>query len=376
MKDTVAIVGSHPRTRGEFDFNRTDCDIWIFNEALSNRTFPRADAVFQMHVPPIWRNPANRNDAHHFEWLQEPKDGTEVYMQDQYPDVPRSVRYPLEEVTERFGVRHFTSSIAYALALACFKGYRRIEVYGVEMETNTEYQYQRDGVTLWLGVAMGLGIKVDAHISMFDQPLYGYEGEVFLPYETFEQRIAELEPGVNDLNTAYTAAHLNLNKNVENFLHGDNSQAIYAAVDLVVQAGEKLGNMDGALQENHRYKDRADKMRGAAGEFVFSRQEFETAAATLQKSAMNAQTALAAMGGQMELIHANIVRSAKDSPKRARLLEVYKAHLQKYLEVNNQGAIFRGALQENAAYMNRLDKGIRAAGGAKSEAVLLEAENV
>jgi len=171
MKDTVAIVGSHPRTRLEFDFNRTDCDIWIFNEALSNGTFPRADAVFQMHVPPIWRNPANRNDAHHFEWLQEPKDGTEVYMQDQYPDVPRSVRYPLEEVTERFGVRHFTSSIAYALALACFKGYKRMEVYGVEMETNTEYQYQRDGVTLWLGVAMGLGIKVDAHISMFDQPL-------------------------------------------------------------------------------------------------------------------------------------------------------------------------------------------------------------
>jgi len=375
MKDTVAIVGSHPRTRLEFDFNRTDCDIWIFNEALSNGTFPRADAVFQMHVPPIWRNPANRNDAHHFEWLQT-QDEADVYMQDKYPDVPRSIRFPLEEVTERFRVRHFTSSIAYALALACLKGYKRMEVYGVEMETNTEYQYQRDGVTLWIGIAKGLGIEVDAHISMFDQPLYGYEGEVFLPYETFEKRIAELKPDVSHLNNQYVAVKVNLEKTVDEFLHGDNSEGIYAAVDLMVQTGEKLGNIDGALQENARYKDKADKMRGAAGEFVFSRQEFETAAATLQKSAMNAQTALAALGGQMELIHANVIRAAKDSPKREKLLEAYKAHLQKYLEINNQGAIFRGALQENYAYMTRLDKGIRAAGGAKSEAVLLEAANV
>jgi hypothetical protein len=66
---TVAIVGSHPRTRQEFDFNRKYCDIWAFNEAVSQGWCTKADAVFQMHAPVIWKNPGNRNDPKHFEWL-------------------------------------------------------------------------------------------------------------------------------------------------------------------------------------------------------------------------------------------------------------------------------------------------------------------
>ena len=118
MKDTIAIIGSHPRTRAEFDFNRGDCDIWVFNEAISNGTFTRADAVFQMHEEAIWRNPKNRNDAGHAEWLKTQNDVT-VYMQDYYPDVPCSERFPLDEIAERFKIRYFTSSVAYAIALAC-----------------------------------------------------------------------------------------------------------------------------------------------------------------------------------------------------------------------------------------------------------------
>ena len=62
MKNTVAIIGSHPATRGDFDWERTDADVWGFNEALSADWFERADGIFQMHKPVIWRSKTNRND--------------------------------------------------------------------------------------------------------------------------------------------------------------------------------------------------------------------------------------------------------------------------------------------------------------------------
>ena len=70
---TLAIIGSHTRTREAFDFNRTDADVWLFNEAYSNKEnvwAKRADAVFQLHDPIIWKNPKNRNDPKHYDWLK------------------------------------------------------------------------------------------------------------------------------------------------------------------------------------------------------------------------------------------------------------------------------------------------------------------
>lgn len=378
MRDTVAIVGSHPRTRTEFDFDRADCDVWLFNEALSNPAnewAKRADAVFQMHEEAIWKNPANRNDPHHYNWLTM-QTGVTVYMQEQYPQVPRSVAYPLEEVVARFKIRYFTSSVAYALALACLHGYKRIELYGVEMETNTEYQYQRDGVTLWIGVALGMGIEVDAHVGIFDQPLYGYEGEVVLPYETFDARISEIMPEVETLSKQYAAGLMDVQKALRMFVEDgskDIENALHAAVQRQRALGEQLGRLDGARQENERYKGKADQMRSAsAGEFLFSRQEFESGAKTLSDRAGAANVAFISLGTQLDIVHQNIRQSAKGSPKRLKLAEMYGKVVMEYFKANNQQAIFHGAAGENFRYMGILDKHIRAAGGSKSEEVLLE----
>lgn len=378
MNTTVAIVGSHPRTRAEFDFDRTDCDIWLFNEAISNPAnewAKRADAVFQMHEETIWRNPANRNDPKHYEWLSTQR-SVEVYMQDFYKDVPRSVRYPLDEIVERFKIKYFTSSVAYALALACYFGYKRIELYGVEMETNTEYIYQRDGVTLWIGVAKGLGIDVDAHISMFDQPLYGYEGEVVFKYGQFVERIAELEPQVEELGNAYKASVANIRKALQAFVQNGsavNESNLFEMVGKQRELGEKLGKLDGAKQENQKYKKKADVMREASGgEFLFSRQEFESSAKSLTDESQKANIEFVSAGTTLDLIHKNLQRAAKDSPKRKKLVEAYERQLQAYLSLANKVAVFTGAANENYRIMAIMDKHIRAAGGAKSEAVLLE----
>lgn len=375
MRETVVIMGSHSRTRNEFDFNRTDCDVWVFNEAISNKSFARADAVFQMHEEAIWRNPANRNDPKHFEWLVSQNE-IDVYMQETYPDVPRSVRYPIEEITARYQLNYFTSSVSYAIALACYLNYKRIEIYGVEMETNTEYQYQRDGVTLWMGVAVGQGIEVDAHMGILDAPLYGYQGEVVIHYERFDERIIELTPGSEKLSKEYLAAAADTRKALDNYAMDSskrNDEALYQAVARQCNIGFDLGVIDGAKQENMRYKKKADMMREASGgEFLFSRQEFESSAKRLSEKYEQANTQFISLGTTLESIHRAIQMSAKGSPKREKIVRQYIDCITKYMQANNAAAIYKGGSNENMNYLVWLDKHIRAAGGSKSEAVLLE----
>lgn len=371
---TLCIVGAHPKTLVNFDPKRTDCDVWVFNEAVSGglEWAKCSTAVFQMHERAIWSNPNNRNDKGHYAWL---KSQTEipVYMQDKFEEVPGSERYPLEEIVERFKIRYFTSSVSYALALAAYLGiYNRVEIYGVEMETNTEYQYQRDGVTLWIGVLLGLGIDVDARLGIFDQPLYGYEGEVSIPYETFEKRIETLEPHIAIANNQYAQTAQKTLAAVEDFLNEDTTSRIAEALQQQFNLSQKLGLLVGAKSENLRYKKKADAMTAEAGKFLFSRQEFESSAKKLADQAAEKQVDVNAIRGKGEMIHEQIKNAAKGSPKRVKLLEQYKDLMKEYLEGHNICMIYTGGAKENFAYMERLGKGIRAAGGAKSEAVLLE----
>lgn len=378
---TLAIIGSHPRTREQFDFTR-EADVWLFNEALSNKNnvwAKRADAVFQMHVPVIWKNPNNRNDPHHFEWLQNQHDCV-VYMQEQYAEVPESVRYPKDEILDMLGDRdnHFlTSSVPQAMALAAYLGiYNRVEIYGVAMETNTEYQFQREGVSFWLGYLKGKGIDVYFADPTFHAPLYGYEGEVFIKYERFAERIAELTPNLDAISGQYRAAKSALLMAVNAFIDDSNrvnEDVLAKCVANIRVLGEQMGTFDGAIQENERYKRKADDMLEKAETFVFSRQEFESGATTYRDKLTDFQMKLNSLGTTLEHVHANVKNSAKGSPKRKKYADMYREILEQFLQLQNWVGIMRGVSGENFNYMSYLDKHIKAAGGSKSEEAIINA---
>jgi hypothetical protein len=335
-----------------------------------------------MHIPTIWRNPGNRNDPHHYEWLQKQTDAT-VMMQDVYPDVPRSEKYPLDEILAMLSnpPEHFlTSSVPQALALAALWGYKRIEVYGVAMETNTEYQFQREGVAFWLGFCRGRGIDIYFADPTFTAPLYGYEGKVSVDYEEFPRRIAELQPQIDELSKVHAAALLEVKKALELFIANsgkDEENALIACIGRQVQIGSQLGELDGARQENKRYQGKADAMKDAnEGDFIFSRQEFETNAASLKQKMENENIAFISAGTQLGNVHQAIMKAAKGSPKRKQAAEAFSRVLQQYLQLNNRVSVYKGAAQENFRYMSYLDQYIRAAGGEKSEAVILESMKV
>lgn len=183
-KKTVAIVGSAPRTRDKAPFENKDIEIWMFNSSPLADWCKRLDVIFELH-PREEYTFAFDTKAIYWQWLRK-NTGVRVYMQEEDYQVPMSVKYPLDAVCNRFLSnlrrgeamnRYFTSSVCYALALAALQGFERIEMYGIEMETNTEYIYQREGVGLWVGICLSLGIEVwiPDDCAMFNAPLYGYD---------------------------------------------------------------------------------------------------------------------------------------------------------------------------------------------------------
>lgn len=370
MKDTLVVMGSHPRTRGEFDWNRTDCDVVVFNEAMKQEWVKRADYVMQMHLPVIWRNPGNRNDPNHYAWL---KSGNTpiIWMQEEFEDVPKSKRYPIEEVI-RLGRRYITSSAAYSIAVGIQMGYKRIEIYGVEMETNTEYQHQRPGVAYWIGFAEGKGITVDFHGELMTSPLYGYDGDVRLPYSYFDERIAELKLTAEKAQKEYNDYREVVKLATEKFIEdGQDPDALVKMFMRQIELAALFGLQNGAVQEVARYKKKADDQIQATGEHLFSRQEYEHAAASFTKERDTASYNAKAFGDECRR-RFEYIKSTSNKGKRKHRLSLFIEMLTKYVQEASKVGTFDGASKENLLFMKRMDELVRMAGGDKSAEVMMD----
>lgn len=186
---TVALVGFASTTRDAVQQSKAD-EIWTLNWAYKYKFIPRIDRLFEMH--PIWaydgiEKPEYIKPIQHWKWLHNPHPFP-IYMLHQLPQVPSCIRYPIEDVTEYiFGRRllsgdnpsdFYSSSFDYMLALAIYEKWDRIELYGFEMGSLTEYRYQREGSAFFIGNAIGRGITVQRQSNsvVLKTKRYGYEG--------------------------------------------------------------------------------------------------------------------------------------------------------------------------------------------------------
>lgn len=154
-------MGKCSNTRSDAPVYDRSWEVWT----LGWDPMPVCHRTFEMHQN--WRDFRGdpEDSAMHRAWLA--GQTVPVYMLKREPEVPTSVRYPMEEVAGLVGLtKHKTpyleSSIAYMMALAvleCGKG-DRIGIWGVDMATNGEYVYQRANLEYLVGLARGKGIKV------------------------------------------------------------------------------------------------------------------------------------------------------------------------------------------------------------------------
>lgn len=352
---TVAIVGSHPATRSDVDWLAPD-DVWVFNEAAQSQWCGRVTGVFQLHDRAVYRNPHNLTNHAHWEWLQRPHDFP-IYMKEHDPDVPACEVYPLEDVLDLlssvrlFGdpLRYCTSTLEYAIGLALVKGYNRILVYGAEMDSNTEYAYQREGVAFWLGLAAGMGVSVELRCMrrFFDRPLYAYAGAVVHTREMFRGRIEEHKAAMDAVQKLL--APLDLSGDVNTQLD---------ALDSLTMA---LAQAEGAKDEALKYEYKVKEMEAANGMAVLDRFEFEYSGAALKDSVAGCGASATRTRGWVDAA-LSVWEQTRSDEAQAALVQNIAAHNDAQYEYGRR----LGAFEENLFYQRRWDRLLEAAGGEKT----------
>lgn len=91
-----------------------------------------------------------------------------VFMSQVEPTIPTSVRIPFEQLDAKYGPYHWTSTVAYMVAMAIETLAPRalageqvaIGLWGVDMAATEEWAYQRPALQHFLGLATSIGINV------------------------------------------------------------------------------------------------------------------------------------------------------------------------------------------------------------------------
>jgi hypothetical protein len=307
-----------------------------------------------------------------------------VYMQEAFEEVPMAVKYPLQEIIDEFLTPYinktpFGSTPAYALALGLYLGYKDIECYGIELGTESEYGIQRPEFAFWAGVAAGRKVHLTLNTHKFlNSPMYGYEGEYSIPLDVFRDRMVELTQPVADAMAIYNDTHDKVYQRIVVFKQDpcpDTYTSLMEGINELNRQAVDFGSLDGARQENKRYLEKAQCMIEAAGDYIFSRQELESAKMALmeehKKSAYRAQD----RATKCQLLIESIVGESDEAVFDAKC-DAIPAVLEKYVQANTNTAIMFGALSENHAYLERIDKGIAALGGEKALEAVLEQHEV
>ncbi len=184
----VAICGLASTTRHMAPFTDPTWDVWTMHMGV--KLLPRVDLLFETHDPLFEKYEKDYTEV--LKALTIP-----VFMQKHYEEFPTSIEFPIKEFTDQFG-RFFTNTVSYMIALAIRQRYERIDLYGVEMEHETEYVSQARSVIYFIGLAEGRGIVVGmphACQLMKNRWLYGFEtaqqDEVIQRIDKHESELAQ-----------------------------------------------------------------------------------------------------------------------------------------------------------------------------------------
>ncbi len=214
----IAIVGFATESMGYAPFEDPNCEIWILN--MLHAHVPRWDRLWEMHdrVTLEIETQELKINMDHLGTLQGERTRP-IYMIDRQPDIPCSVRFPIERLTQDLGAfceklqrqPYFTSTFGYMLAWAVISIIDRrvnrlmpesgeeIHVCGVEMLNGEEYAYQRSNAEFLVGYALGHGIQVfvpDRSALLESDGMYGYArseslellGRMRLNYQDMKQK--------------------------------------------------------------------------------------------------------------------------------------------------------------------------------------------
>lgn len=173
----IALCGSHSSSLEDAPWHDPSWEFW--GHASSRGWYQRPmDRYFDLHPRACWTR-GGKKGAKYPQWLA--KQTTPIYMQERYPEVPASVKYPRGQILLEFGhvPPFFGNQVAWMIALALTEGVSTIGLFGVNYSTQGEYERQRGSAIFWLGIAAGMGVRLilpeQCTLLSDPKPLYGYE---------------------------------------------------------------------------------------------------------------------------------------------------------------------------------------------------------
>jgi hypothetical protein len=349
----LALVGSHPSTCKLAPFEDETFEIWVLNEAPLAQWCKRWDVCVQIHKREVYSAEKNWVNPKYWAWLQE-EHGKTIYLQDRDERVPDSKRYPLDEILATIPGGQFhdiESGPAYALVLALYLGYEEIHIWGVELTSNTEYSYQLPDWKFWVGVALGMGVRLVLHSGEvhFQARLYGYEGEIQIEHEYYQGRMAKL-------NAAWHKADAELKRAKERTSMAILERKYDKMPDLIKayqNAGVECGILAGALAEAEKY---------AGKEQLITRQEFEKRAAWAQQEGESQRVLMYNASGKVEYVF-NVW---KQHPENYEAVTQLRNFIQEQIKYAYDTGAHMGIFRENNQYLDEYDKRLTAAGGVRT----------
>lgn len=188
----VALLGGAKDTLRLAPWSDPSWELWAHN-SIPPRSLKRTpDRFFDLHPPNCFQESAKCGRTDYYGWLKSLR--VPVYMQQAYPEIPASVRYPREQVQTEWPLAPFGSQTAWMIALALREGVTHLGLYGIHYAFETEYEDQRANCELWVGIAMGRGVQVfippGCPVAREPKDLYGYESHT---PEKYAQRLAKFK---------------------------------------------------------------------------------------------------------------------------------------------------------------------------------------
>jgi hypothetical protein len=188
---TVVMVGCHSTFPGP---KTQDMEVWCINRAFLNQE--SCDRVYMMDdLENFWKN--EHRKAEFLEMMNSAS--WRVILREHRDEIPRSERFPIEDLLTRLPYPFFTCTLAYMVAQAIRERFEKIVMHRIYvLPQSTEYFEQLPCLDFWLGIAIGQGIKVDVSqdsdlLRTFPwQPrMYGYSKHVQSPISIDLSQVVE-----------------------------------------------------------------------------------------------------------------------------------------------------------------------------------------
>ena len=300
-------------------------------------------------------------------------------MQEAYPDVPKSIRYPIEDVLslvknirmvvngQEKKFQYFTSSPDYALALVALmwknnKRYERVEIVGIELETESEvYFSQRTGLGFWLGYLAALGIPLTFNGGIFNEPMYGYEGDIALSSKDIEKRIADLTQELGNDSEQYQKEAKVFLEGLSRLLTQDVGSETERELNEIIKRNERAAILNGKIKESERYLEKAKTMEDAAGVAVFAAGEFDGTRQGYGKQQLQIQLETVNFNAQIVAQLRKLLGFEKGSEDRRRAVDEFGHMIAEFMNKNMIRFHAIGAMQDNQYYLDSCRQSFRLA---------------